>query len=73
MIGRLVELWGKIGLKVKAEKSNVMVLGGEEISVFEVSVAGRQLECTLEFKYLGFVLVETCTDGAEWEDIYGCD
>ena len=46
------------GLKVNAYNSKVMVLGGEEESVCEVSVEGRKLEYVSEGKYSGFVLDE---------------
>ena len=42
-------------MKTDADKRKVMVLGGEEGLVFEVTMDGRQLGNVLEFKYLGFV------------------
>ena len=56
---------GRKGLKVNAVKSKVMVLNGMEGLECEVHVDGICLEHVLEFKYLGFVLDESGTDGAE--------
>ena len=42
-----------------------MVLGGEEGSICEITVDGRQIEHVSEFKHVGFVLNELSTDGAE--------
>ena len=39
-----------------------MVLGGEEGSVCEEIVDGKQLENISKFKYLGFVLDKVSTD-----------
>ena len=53
------------GLKVNADKSKVMVLNGEEGLECEVHVDGICLEHISEFKYLGCVLDESGTNGAE--------
>ena len=45
-------------MKVKAGKSNVMVLNGEEGFEYEIHVDGILLEHVSEFKYLGCVLDE---------------
>ena len=52
-------------MKVNAGKSKVMVLNGEEELECEVHVDGIRLEHVSEFKYLGCVLEESGTDGAE--------
>ena len=52
-------------MKVKADKSKVMVLGGEEGLDCEVCIDGISLEHVSEFKYLGCVLDESSTDEAE--------
>ena len=49
------------GLKVNAGKSRVVILNGEEGLECEIYVDGIRLE----FKYLGCVLEESGTDGAE--------
>ena len=64
MIDSGVELCRRRGLKVKAGKSKVMMLGGREGLVYEVSVHGICLEHVSEFKYLGSVLDESGTDKA---------
>ena len=46
-------------------KSKVMVLNGEEGLECEVQVDGVRLKHVSEFKYLGCVLDESGTDGAE--------
>ena len=46
---------------MKMKKRKVIVLGGEERSVCEVIVDGKQFEHVSEFKYLGFVLDELVT------------
>ena len=43
-----------------------MVLYGEEVLKCEVHVDGVRLQHVSKFKYLGCVLNETCTDGAEY-------
>ena len=53
------------GLKVNAGKSKVMVMNGEERLECEIHVDGVRLEHVSEFKYLGYVLDEAGTDGAE--------
>ena len=42
-----------------------MVMNGEDVLEFEVHVDGVRLEHVSEFKYLGRVLDESGTDGAE--------
>ena len=64
MVGRFVEVCRR-GLKVNAGKSKVMVLNGEEGLECEVHVDGTHLVHVSEFKYLGCVLDESGTDGAE--------
>ena len=58
MMGYFAEVCRRRGLIVSAGKSKVMVLGGEEGLECEV--------CVSEFKYLGCVLDESGTDGAEY-------
>ena len=53
MVGRFVEVCRRRGLKVKASKSKVTVLGGEEGLECEVYVDGIRLEHASEFKILG--------------------
>ena len=53
------------GLKVNADKSKGMALGGKEGLKCEVCVDGIRLENVSEFKYVGSVLDESGTDGAE--------
>ena len=53
------------GLKVNAGKMKVMVLNGEEGLECEVRVDVIHLEHISELKYLGCVLDESGTDGAE--------
>ena len=55
----------KRGLKVNADRSKVMVFGREEGSECKVLVYRTRLKQVLEFKYLGCVLDESGTDGAE--------
>ena len=62
MVGWLVEVCRR-GLKVKGGRSKVMVLNGEEGLECEV-----HLEHVSEFKYLGFVLDKSGTNG---ENIVG--
>ena len=58
MVGCFVEMFRKC-LKVKAVKSNVMVLGGEEGLECEVCVDGIRSEHVSKFKYLGCALDES--------------
>ena len=44
---------------MRADKSKVIVLGGDERSVSDVIVDGRQLEYVSEFKYIVFVFHES--------------
>ena len=53
------------GLKVNAGKSKVRILNGEEELKCQVHVDGIHLEHVSEIKYLGCVLDESGTDGAE--------
>ena len=50
---------------MNAGKSKVMLLNGEEGVECEVHVDGIRLEHVSEFKYLGCILNESGTDGAE--------
>ena len=58
------EAFRRGGLKVNADKSKVMVLGGEEGLECEVWVDGMRVEHVSEFKYLGCVLDESSADEA---------
>ena len=62
MVGRFDEVCRR-GMKVNAGKSKVMK--GEKGLKCEVYVDGIRLEHVSEFNYLGCVLDESCTDGAE--------
>ena len=53
------------GLKVDAGKSKVFILNGEEGLECELHLDGICLEHFSEFKYLGFTLSESGTEGAE--------
>ena len=63
-MGRFADVCRR-GLKVNAGKSKVMVLSGEEGLECEVHVDGIRLDHVSEFKFLGCVLDESGTDGAE--------
>ena len=65
MVGWSAEVCRRKVLKVNAGKSKVMVLNGEDGLECEVHVDGIGLEHVLEFKYLGYILNESSTDGAE--------
>ena len=52
-------------LKINADKSKLMVLGGEEGLEYEIHVDGVPLEQVSEFKYMGCVLDESGTNDAE--------
>ena len=65
MIGQFAELCKRRGLKVNAGKSKRVVMNGEERLECEVHVNGICLKHVSEFKYLGCVLGESGTDGAE--------
>ena len=65
IVGQFAELCRRRGLKVNAGKSKVMVLNGEKGLECKVHVDGIRLEGVSEFKYLGCVLDELVTDGAE--------
>ena len=64
-MGQFAEVCRRRGMKVDAGKSKVMVLNGEEGLDCEVHVNRVSLEYVSEFKYLGCVLDESGTDGAE--------
>ena len=64
-MGHLVEVCRRRGLKVNADKSKVIVLGGEKGRECEIRVDGTRLEQVSEFKYLGCALNESNTDDAE--------
>ena len=65
MVGWFGDLCKRIGFKVNAGKSKVMVLNVEKGLECEVHVDRILLEHVLEFKYFGCVLDETGTGGAE--------
>ena len=65
MVGQFAEVCRRRELKVNVGKSKVMVLSGEEGLECEVPVDGIRLEHVSEFKYLGYVLDESGTDGAQ--------
>ena len=65
MVGRFVEVCIRRRLKFNAGKSKVMIMNREEGLECEVHVDGVHLEHVSEFKYLGCVLDEAGTDGAE--------
>ena len=52
-------------MKVNAGKRKVMVLNGEEGLECDIHIDGIHLEHVLKFKYLGYVLDKSSTDGAE--------
>ena len=62
---KCVEVCRRRGLKVKAVKSKVMVLNGEEGLECEVHINEVRLGHVSEFKYLGCVLDKAGTDEAE--------
>ena len=65
MVGRFDEVCRRRGAKVSADKSKVIVLNGEEELECEVHLDGIRLEHFSEFKYLGYILGESGTHGAE--------
>ena len=65
MLGRFVEVCRRRCLKVNADKSKVMVLGGEEGLEYEVCEDAIRLEHVSGIKYLGCVLDESGTDETE--------
>ena len=65
MVGWFAEVCRRRGLKFNAGKSKVMVLNGEEGLECEVHVDRIHLEHAPKVKYLGYVLDESGTDGAE--------
>ena len=72
MVGRFTEVYRRRGLKASAGKSKVMVLNGKEGLQCEVHVDGIRVEHVSEFKYLGCVLNESGTGGAECNRKEGC-
>ena len=60
-----VEVCRRGNLKVNVDKGKGMVLEGEEGSVCEIIVDGRQFEHVSKFKYMGFVLDGSVTDVSE--------
>ena len=64
MVGHFLQVCRR-GLKVNAAKSKVMVPNVEEGLECEVCANGMRLEHVSEFKYLGCILDEFCTDEAE--------
>ena len=48
MVGCFGEVCKRRGMKVSADRIKVMVLGGEEVPVYEVNVDGSQLEHILQ-------------------------
>ena len=65
IVGWFTEMDREGGLKVNACKRKVMVVNGEEGLECEVHADGIRLEHVFEFQYLGLVLNESGTDGAE--------
>ena len=66
MVGRFADgVCRRRRLKGNAGKSKVMVLNGEEGLKCKVHIDGIRLEHVSKFKYLGCVLDESFTDGAE--------
>ena len=64
MVGGFVDVCRSSSLKVNAVKKKMMVLGGEEGLECEVCIDRILLEHVSQFKYLGYVLDESGTDGA---------
>ena len=65
MVGRFTDVCRRRGLNVNAGESKVKVLNGEEGLECVVHVNEIRLENVSEFKYLGCVLHESETGGAE--------
>ena len=65
MVGRFVKVCRRRRLKINVGKSKVMVMNQEEGLECNVHIDGVPLEHVPEFEYLGCVLDEACTDGAE--------
>ena len=65
MAGWFAEVCRRRGLKVNVGKSKMLVLNGEEGLECEVHVDGIHLEHVSKFKYLGYVLDESGTEGTE--------
>ena len=64
-MGLFIEVCRRRGLKINADKSKVMLLGGEARLECEVCLNVIRLEHVQEFKYLGCVLDESGTNEAE--------
>ena len=65
IVERFVEVCRRRGMKVNAGKSRVILLYGEEELECAVYLIEILLEEVSEFEYLGFVLDESGTNGAE--------
>ena len=65
MVDPFVEVCRRRGLKVNADKSKMLVLGGEEGLECEIRVDGTPYEQVIEFKYLGCVFHESGMDVAK--------
>ena len=65
MVGRFAEVCRRREMKVNAAKSRVKVMNEEDGLECEVHVDRIRLEYVSEFKYLGYVLDESGTDGAK--------
>ena len=65
MVEWFADICRRQGLKVNAGKIKVMVLNGKEELECEVHVDGIRIDHVSEFKYLGFILDESGTDGEE--------
>ena len=61
MVGHFVEVWKIRGLKVNADKSNVIVLNEEKGLGCKVCVDGMRLDHMSELETLGWVLDESDT------------
>ena len=66
IVGHFVEIYGKRGLKVSADKSKAVVFGREEDLVSGVCMNGTQLKHMSEFKYLGYVFDVSGADGVRF-------
>ena len=66
MVGRFVVVCRRRGLKFNACKNKGMVVGREEGLICKVLLYGTKFEHMSEFKYMGYVLNESYTDGAEY-------
>lgn len=68
----MIESFDKVcirrGMRVNADKSKVMVFGGEDGSVCDIRIGGVRLEQVQSFKYLGSVLNVKGNDEADCEN-----